>query len=450
MKKENLSRAIKYINSWIDFNFPYSRLPGLVVAIQQGDEIVLEKAWGFADVEHKIPMRPSNMFRIASHSKMFTTVSLLQLVEEGKVQLDKPVALYLPWLAKAKDSRYKRITIEQVLQHGAGVIRDGEDSDYWNLVRPFPTKERLQKDFCNTGLILAPNKHFKYSNYGFSLLGLLIEEVTGVPFFEYIKTHILDPLHMKQSGGDISKEIDLKQFAVGYSREDSHGKRKSFENVSTGAMASATGMYSTATDMCKFGRIFYENNKILTKKSLQLMLKPKWDTSDSKKKGALYGLGCAQAKIGDRYYIGHGGGFPGFATQTVVDVKEKITIVVLTNSIDGEAGVIRAQIAKLLQLFEKQLYSSKAKTRDVYEGRYESVWDVADIINTKDKLISNVPLHWGVSEKPVEYHSLARDVFKIVNANSHDAVGEKAVFVQGKARKVEKLVYAGSTLKRTH
>src|SRR3989338_1242810 len=145
MKKENINRAIKYIDSWIEYNFPFSRAAGFVVAIGQGDKLLWQKACGMANMEKKIKMRTDHLFRIASHSKMFTAVSLMQLVEKNKIKLSDPIIKYLPWLPNAKDKRYKRITIKHTLEHAAGIIRDGEDGSFWIFARPFPKREDLIK-----------------------------------------------------------------------------------------------------------------------------------------------------------------------------------------------------------------------------------------------------------------------------------------------------------------
>src|SRR3989338_1596491 len=188
MKKENINRAIKYIDSWIEYNFPFSRAAGFVVAIGPGDKLVWQKASGMANMEKK------------------------------KIKLNDPLNKYLPWLAETKDKRYRRITIRHILEDAAGIIRDGEDGSYWTFERPFPKKKDLIKILKSTKLVYRPNRRFKYSNVGFSLLGLLIEEVSGLSYSEYLEKNIFGPLGMRNSGADVSPDVKFSRFAVGYGR----------------------------------------------------------------------------------------------------------------------------------------------------------------------------------------------------------------------------------------
>ena len=119
----------------------------------------------------------------------------------------------------------------------------------------------------------------------------------------------------------------------------------------------------------------------------------------------------------------------------------------LTNAIDGEAWTIRSQVAKLLQLFEKQSYSTKTKERDAFEGRYGDIWEVVDIINTTHGLVANEPFKWGVSSPLVEYRHLSKNTFEVSKANGFYGVGEKVTFIPGKKGKIQKVIHAGYTLK---
>ncbi len=439
MKKENLLRATKYLESWADFNFPFSRMPGLVIALQEGDKIVFQKAWGMANVERKIRMRTNHLFRIASHSKMFTAVSIMQLVEKGKIRLNEPLVTYLPWLKEAKDNRYRKITVRQVMEHAAGIIRDGLDSNYWDLQAPFPTREKLIRDFKSTKLVFNPNKQFKYSNYGFSLLGLLIEEVSGMSYADYLKKNIFTPLRMRNAGADIDG-VDKSRFPVPYSRENKALKRSPLKNPSSRGMAAATGVYASAEDLCKFTRIFYTKNKVISEKSIREITRMHWHT-DKKDATKLYGLGFDRRKIGSKWYVGHGGGFPGFITRTMIDRKDKITLVVLKNCLYG--ADFTASTLTILQFFENMNISSSTKKADVYEGRYENLWSILDIINRGDKLIAFSPIGWDTPKDAQELKKIGKDKYLITRADSFFSPGELVKFMH-KNGAIRSVIYAGA------
>jgi D-alanyl-D-alanine carboxypeptidase len=143
-----------YLKDWLRFRYEREDIPGFVVAVSQDGKTLLNESYGYADVEAQVKMTPEHVFRIASHSKTFTATAIMQLQEKGKLKIDDPVSDYLPWLKDHKDKRWLNVTIRQLLSHGAGVIRDGLDSDYWQLYRAFPDSNELKQDILKTALIL--------------------------------------------------------------------------------------------------------------------------------------------------------------------------------------------------------------------------------------------------------------------------------------------------------
>jgi CubicO group peptidase (beta-lactamase class C family) len=134
---ETAREAAPAIQSWLDYQRRYLRTPGVQAAIRVGDELVLSTALGHSDEVAGTPLRTDHLFRIASHSKTFTATSILQLVEQGKVRLDDPIEQYV---AELSGSALGPVTVRELLGHQGGVIRDGVDKDYWQLMDPFPVR----------------------------------------------------------------------------------------------------------------------------------------------------------------------------------------------------------------------------------------------------------------------------------------------------------------------
>ena len=151
--------AAPAIESWLEFQRSYLRTPGVQAAIRVGDELVLSTALGHSDEVAGTPLRTDHLFRIASHSKTFTATSILQLVEQGKVRLDDPIDTYVPELA---ESALAPVTVRELLGHQAGVIRDGVDKDYWQLMDPFPDRDALIELCRSAGQVFERNEYFKY------------------------------------------------------------------------------------------------------------------------------------------------------------------------------------------------------------------------------------------------------------------------------------------------
>src|SRR5690349_20803307 len=135
-----------------------------------------------AQLDPPVAMTAEHVFRVASHSKMFTATAIMQLVEQGKLRLDDRAAAYVSWLNSDA-------TLRQLLNHAGGVIRDGLDADFWRVEQPFPDVEMLRALAPDAG-ILPPNTAFKYSNIGFGLLGQVVEAVSGVTYNQYVQEHI--------------------------------------------------------------------------------------------------------------------------------------------------------------------------------------------------------------------------------------------------------------------
>lgn len=445
MDKKKIVKALKYINSWLDLRYRRNEWPGFVVAISLKGKIIFNKAYGFADLEKKEKLTPQHIFRIASHSKTFTATAILQLVEKNKLQLDDCIVKYLPWLKDHKDKRFQKITIRQLLSHGAGVIRDGLNSDYWQLKRSFPTREELRKEILEAELVLNPNKQLKYSNYGYSLLGLIIETVSTKSYYEYIIDKIIKPLNLSNTGPDLLDETKDK-LVTGYSRPDIKKKRIPIANIKTNAMSSATGFYSTSKDLSiYYNALMPGSGKLLTDESKKEMQKTYWRVKNSKEKDK-YGLGLVVYSVKGKEFFGHGGGFPGHATKTFYNPKNQIVICVLMNYIDGEAGLAGRGIISILDYFQKHYSSKKLQDSSKFEERFMNLWSITDVISMGDKSISFYPDSWSPLEEIEKLKFIDNKTLKIESTHGFYSEGELIHYNFEKNGKIKSIIYAGAAM----
>ena len=225
-------KAIRYttriLDAWLPWKIQYDRIPGLAVGIVHNGKLVYQKGFGYADVESKISVTPKTCFRIASVSKTFTAVSIMQLVEQGKINLDDRVQKYLPWFkAQTKDSDSSNITIRQVLSHTAGLFRDG--TPHWENDK-FPDLAGLKKSISNKSIVFENLTRFKYSNFGFALLGEVIKKASGFDYGEYVNKNIIGKLEMERTAPDYNKENE-DWLAKGYSRPMPNKEREDRKSV---------------------------------------------------------------------------------------------------------------------------------------------------------------------------------------------------------------------------
>jgi len=200
--EKNLDEVIeKYITTY--------RIPGLEVAVAKGDEIIYSK--GFGTTPEGTEVTADTPMYIGSVSKSFTALAILQLVENGKINLDSPVIDYLPWFKVKGFDSYQQITVRHLLNHTSGL----SEGTYFPELPVDTSLEDAVKKLADAELVEEPGKVFNYFNPNYQVLGLIIEKVSGISYGEYIKKHILEPLSMKNTF--LSKEEIEKNVAKGYS-----------------------------------------------------------------------------------------------------------------------------------------------------------------------------------------------------------------------------------------
>lgn len=428
MRDSVLKRAIRFLDGWLSYRHCRLEIPGFVVAIAHEGEVVFQKACGYANLERQVPMSTEHLFRIASHSKTFAATCVMQLAEEKLLDIDEPVAQYVKWLEQHSDKRMSRITARQLMCHSAGVIRDGEDCSYWSMLGSFPNEEEFKKQILETDLVLQSNLKMKYSNYGYSLLGCLVEAVSGLPFNEYAQKKIIQPLNLSATGPEFDERI-LPFIVTGYTRKE-NGKRLPLdERTSTNAMSAATGFYSNAADMAKyFHAHFVGSGKLLSDESKREMQRTQWRVEHGDNEE--YGLGLDVEYNHDRRLFGHGGGFPGQRTKTCCDPEQRLIVIVLTNCIDGESRSMAKGIYSVIDHFEKSDEVADSATIDElrrFEGTFRGLWNDVSIVENGRNLIAVNPDCWfpfGHDAQPQILERVDERTLKIVRTNGYGNLHE--------------------------
>ncbi|MDO8681091.1 MAG: serine hydrolase domain-containing protein [Acidobacteriota bacterium] len=332
--------AQRLFNAWLEGQILYRHLPGIAVGVVADQELIWATGFGFADTEKKTPMTPQTKFRMASHSKLFTATAIMQLREQGKLRLDDPVSKYLPWFqVKTAESEDPPITIEELLTHSSGLPR--EAGDHWTTLE-FPTTEQLRAIMAERQAPFSPGVRWKYSNLAFSVAGQVIEAVSGQKWADYVQQHIYQPLGMTSS----SVDQDASGLAVGYNRLMPDGTRGVNRFVDARGMAAATGITSTVEDMARFVSAQFRKGRmggrqILSTGSLRemhrvRMLENNWTQGNA--------IGFAVRRERDKVYVSHGGSYPGYQTNTLLQLDGKVGVIVLTNADDSNAGAIATQL----------------------------------------------------------------------------------------------------------
>lgn len=332
------SREIEQFVSELDQKIPQLLkdfiVPGIAIAIIENDEIILQKGYGYANISQEISVTETTGFNIGSISKTVAAWGVLKLVQEGKIDLDDPAEKYLTrWHLPESEFDSDKVTIRRLLSHTAGLSLHGYPG--WSPEDKLPTIEESLNGINNgpgrVEIIMEPGTNWKYSGGGFSVLQLIIEEVTDQKFENYIQREILNPLGMTNS----SYTIDEKILKSSSQEHDVFGEVIDFELFTAQA---AAGLHTTIKDFTKFAQAsLYASEKnrkyqqILSTTSLKQMMEP------APASNGYYGLGYQIDSIqGTSMTLrGHGGANAGWHALLRVNPVTNDGFIVITN---GGAG----------------------------------------------------------------------------------------------------------------
>lgn len=297
------------------------RFAGAALVAKNGT-ILFEHAYGLADREKKTPNSLDTQFRIGSMNKMFTAVSVMQLVQAGKIQLTDPFGKYLTDYPN-KDMASK-VTIQQLLTHTGGTGDFfGPEFDKHRL--ELKTLQDYVKLYGERPVAFEPGSRFEYSNYGFLLLGVIIEKVSGQNYYDYVREHVFKPAGMN-STDSLTEDQVVAARSVGYMKEGS-GPWKDNKDTLPYRGTSAGGGYSTVGDLYKFAMAIQEH-KLLDAVHTEMLVTGKVDTGRGPDK---YAFGFFDSNEGGMECFGHGGGAPGMNGDLKVCPKTGYVIAVLSN-----------------------------------------------------------------------------------------------------------------------
>ncbi len=433
--------AQRLFSAWIEGQLLNRGLPGVVVGVVSDQQLVWAQGFGYADVDAKVPMTPDVKFRMASHSKLFTATSIMQLRERNKVRLDDRVEQHLSWFkVKPSGADDGPITIEQLLTHSSGLPR--EAGDHWTTYS-FPTEEQLHALMPAREAAFPAQVRWKYSNLAYSVAGMVVETASGERWTDYLQRHIFDPLGMTSSSVD--KEVP--GLAKGYGRRMPDGSREVFGFVDARGMAAATGLTSTVGDMAKFVSAQFRRGpmggaQILGSGSLREMHRVRsventWTSGNA--------IGFSVTRAGDKTYVGHGGGYPGYTTYTMINLDAKVGVIVLTNAGDSNPFGMAQQLMN--SVGEAVAKASATRPMAVawdpqwarFAGLYRSRFGDTQVVLLDNRLVLLTPSGPSL-DNPDTLEPIGQGRFRLGARTGGGNVGEVVRFVEENGRVVRMYV----------
>lgn len=329
-RRMSQEQALRALTEHVDQLAKTDRFAGMVV-IARGDRVLLQQAWGKANRDTGAVITPETQFRLGSQNKMFTSVAILQLVEAGQLALNEPIVKYLP--DYPNQDLANKVTIHHLLSHTGGtgdIFGPQFDANRLSL------KEHADylKLYGARSLAFAPGSEDRYSNYGFVLLGAIIERVTGQSYYDYVRQKIFEPAGMG-STASLPESESVPRRVPGYTSKE--GRLISNAETLPYRGTAAGGGYSTAGDMLRFAKAL-EAGELISKETLARA------TSSQNRYGG-YGYGFGLQGSGKLRSFGHSGGAPGMNTDLRIYPELGYVIVALSNLDPPAASMVTVYYA---------------------------------------------------------------------------------------------------------
>ena len=404
----------------------YGQFNGSVLVAESG-KVIFKKGYGFANMEWNISNDPETKFRLGSITKQFTSMLIMQLVENGKIKLDDKLSDHLPYYSKDIG---EKVTIHHLLTHTSGIPSyTGLPGFFQDVSRdPYEVEEFIKK-YCSGDLEFEPGSKYRYNNSGYFLLGAIIEKVTGKTYEQALKENILDPLNMKSTGYDRHDPI-LPKRATGYEKNFDGFTNAPYLDMSL--PYSAGSLYSTVEDLYLWDQALY-TEKLLSQKSKDIMFTPFLSNY-------AYGWGVRKIALeGSKdslTTISHGGGINGFNTLIVRLIDDKHLIILLNNTGGTNLGEMSNGIRNILydkpfDLPKKSLAEVLYKTInekgiDAAIKKYPGLKKDTDSYNLNERKMNNLGylfLRRKKIKEAVEIFKLNVEAFP-ESSNTYDSLGE--------------------------
>ncbi len=437
--KKDYAEAFKLVEVWLEAQKDFDQLPGLSAIVIDDQEVLWSGAVGLSNVEKNIEAESTTLYSICSISKLFTSIAIMQLYDKGKLRLDDRVGDILPaYRIEQKYAESGPITIRSLLTHSSGLPREAAYPYWTGPDFPFPSKEQIDSKLSKQETLYPASTYFQYSNLALTLLGEIVEELSGVSYDEYVRKKILDPLGLSDTRAELPKELYGKELAIGYSAMARIGKREKVNFFQANGITPAAGFSSSVYDLGKFASWQFRLRdstitEILKPSTIKYMQQVHWTNPDWK---ITWGLGFVVYKGSNgNTWVGHGGSCPGYRSTLQIDLKSKRAFSVMINAngtdpgkyVNGIKGIINK-----VKIFKKEISSEGKRDLQEFVGYYSSMpWWGEVFISTWDGKLVTLGLP---SEKPgdsmIFYKHIEGDTFRRIRKDNE--LGETLVFERDK------------------
>ena len=354
--------------------------PGIALLVARDGKILYKKGFGYADVKNKTSITPDTKFRIGSVTKQFTAAAILKLQENHLLSVNDKLSKFIPDFPRGEE-----VTIHHLLTHTSGIHSYTGKNDFIGRVTKTILPDTLVNEIKRDVYDFNPGEKMLYNNSGSFSLGYIISKVSGKPYDVYLKETFFSPLKMENTGVHYTG-IKLNHEAKGYSRNNN--KYDEAINWDMSWAGAAGAMYSTVDDLLKWNEAFY-GGKVLSKNSLDAALTPAV-LKNGEQPPMQYGYGLIMGKFRGEDIISHGGGLHGFITQLAYYPKEKLTVIMFSNTAEPEVNFDNNKVAEafLWDKMDKQISYTESSVKpanlQIFTGRYDLLGQAVITVTTED------------------------------------------------------------------
>ncbi|MBI2614873.1 MAG: serine hydrolase [Gemmatimonadetes bacterium] len=331
-----VQQALHLLDLWLDGQRDYQHIPGISAGVVYDQELIWSQGYGYQDRESRVVPSARTIYSICSISKLFTSIAVMQLRDQGKLRLDDSVRQHLPWFSiQQAYPDGPPITIEGLLTHASGLPREA-DWPYWTGPDfTFPTREQVIQQLARQQTLYPAETYYQYSNLGLTLAGEIVQQVSGQPYADYVRQHILEPLGLSSTSPEIPGEERGQRLATGYGALSRQGTRSTLPVFQARGMAPAAGFASSVEDLARFAQWQFRllsrgGTEILAANSLKEMQRVHWTDTDWR---TTWGLGFTVWRNKDKTFVGHGGSCPGYRTQLSLQADDQIATIFMANAL---------------------------------------------------------------------------------------------------------------------
>ena len=382
------------------------------VLVARSGQVLVDKGYGYADLERQVPDTPETKFRLGSMSKQFTAAAILLLEERGELSTDDLVKKYMPDAPAA----WNKITIYNLLTHTSGIPNFTAFPDYRSKEATPTTPAQLVARFRDKALDFQPGENWSYSNSGYVLLGYLLEKISGQTYQEFIQENFFKPLQMNDSGYDSSATV-IPRHATGYAPGPSGPVKAGYIDMSVPFSAGA--LYSTTHDLLRWEEALY-GGKVLSPAALKKMTTPYKQN---------YACGLMVQTVQGHTVYEHGGAIEGFNTYMAYYPDEKLALIALSNLSGNAPTSIVQQLGEVANGSKDPLPSERKEmpvAADIL-ARYVGVYALAPNFNMNITLVDGQLVSQATGQGKVPLFAESETMFftKVVDAEIEFPKDEK-------------------------